>query len=208
MVNAKGPQKILAYTNSSSALGWLYKESFSEEQPEHDEVSRWLELWLMKYDSALYYQHIRGIQNFIADVLSRDHHLTDEQLTFMFQNILPLQTPQNFVICPLPAEIRSWVTSLSRFSTKNQGSLPPPTRSKAGALIDGADSWATLESTMSGWNDLVQTSNSNSSPSLRELVEEIIMARQRRFSSEDLRSSPPSRMFDRPFGRIYGRTQR
>ena len=29
LINLKGPQKILAYTDSSSALGWLYKALFS-----------------------------------------------------------------------------------------------------------------------------------------------------------------------------------
>ena len=47
-------QKILAYTNSSSTLGWMYKASFYSSMPVHDEVARWLALELMTYDSALY----------------------------------------------------------------------------------------------------------------------------------------------------------
>ena len=66
---SSSPQKILAYTDSSSALGWLYKASFSSSMPAHDKVARWLALELMSYDSALYSQHIRGLHNIIADSL-------------------------------------------------------------------------------------------------------------------------------------------
>ena len=202
-----GPQKILAYTDSSSALGWLYKASFSETQPMHDEVARWLASILMEHDSALYSQHIRGIQNFIADSLSRDHHLSNKQLTLLFKTLLPSQTPQNFVISPLPKEISSWVLSLSRLSTKMQGLLPPPTKSKAGALIDGEDSLEVLGLKMSGWENIVKNNDATLSPHLRGLVDEIVRARQRKLSSRDLQLSPPSRMYARPFGRIYGQTR-
>ena len=126
--NPKQPQKISAYTDSSSALGRLYKVSFSEAQPEHDEGARWLASSLMRYDSVLYSQHIGGRENFIADSLSRDHHMSDEQLALLFLSLLPLQMPQNLNISQVPKEIRSWVLLLSHLLTKMQELSPPPTK--------------------------------------------------------------------------------
>ena len=204
--DADSPQKLLAYTDSSSALGWLHSTSFSESRPAHEEVSRRLARTTMRNDSALYSQHIQGKQNFIADSLSRDHHLTNEQLTHAFTTLFPRQTPPNFAISPLPSDVTSWVSSLSHLSTKTQESLQHRCKSKLGALTDGSDSWRTMASRMSGWLNLLQTSAPVSSPPLQELLGEISMAREKVLNYEDLRSKPPSRMYVRPSGRIYGLT--
>ena len=133
-------QKILAYTDNSSALGWLHKASFSKSKPAHDRVARWLAECLMKNDSALYSQHIRGGRNFIADALSRDHHLSDDQLTFAFHTLLPSQTPKNFKLFQPTEEATSFIYSLGRSQTGKQESQQRPSKSKMGRLIDGADS--------------------------------------------------------------------
>ena len=78
MARSPGPDKILAFTDSSSALGWLYKASFSEIIVVHDELARWIAMDLLENDAPLYSQHIKGKQNFIADCLSHDHHLSIE----------------------------------------------------------------------------------------------------------------------------------
>ena len=75
IIEADSPQKLLALTDSSSALGWLYKANFITNQPAHDEVARWLATALIKNDSALYSQHIRGVHNIIADILSCNWHI-------------------------------------------------------------------------------------------------------------------------------------
>ena len=54
------PQKVLAFTDSSSALDWLHKASFSNNKPIHDKVARWLGRILIDNDSSLYSQHIKG----------------------------------------------------------------------------------------------------------------------------------------------------
>ena len=59
MRNTKASTKILAYTNSSSAPGWLYKASFASNQQNHDKTARWLAHELIDTDPALYSQHIR-----------------------------------------------------------------------------------------------------------------------------------------------------
>ena len=110
--NSNIPQIILAFTDNSSALGWLYKASFKDCQPVHDAVAWWLAYKLIAHDSALYYQYIKGIYNFISDSLSRDTHIITKQLTHSFKIPLPTQIHQNFRISQLPAETDSWIRSI------------------------------------------------------------------------------------------------
>jgi hypothetical protein len=147
--NQKERQRILAFTDSSSALGWLFKASFSNSQEAHNAVARWLANLLMKIESSLYSQHIKGLHNFIADSLSRDHHMSIDQLTSAFHTLVPQQTPQNLTILKIPPEIISWLYSLRPLSTNQQALPQRQSRSKLGALTDGRDSSQAWESKMS-----------------------------------------------------------
>ena len=140
-------------------------------------------------------------------MLSRDHHLSNEQLTYLFHSISPNQTPKNFSISPLPPTIISWLHLLMPSPIKTQALRPPRCRSKLGALTDGNDSCQALASKMNGLTDSSNGSVPNCSPHLRQAVDEIKMGRQRNLSSQDLPLRPPFQMFARPFGRIYGQTQ-
>ena len=53
IVDATTPHKLLAYIDSSSALGWLYKFSFTINQPAHDKVVWWLAKFIIENDTAL-----------------------------------------------------------------------------------------------------------------------------------------------------------
>ena len=170
-------------------------------------MARWLALEMLNNETALYSQHIRGVHNFIADSLSRDHHLPDETLIDSFYSLLPLQTPKNFRISPLPKKITSWLASLSRLATKRTDLPAHRSESKLGALIDGAGSWQALESRMSGCRASGKISALTSCPLLLELVEEINTVRQENPFSPEKLSKPPSRMYVRPSGQIYGQTQ-
>ena len=203
----KERQRILAFTDSSSALGWLYKASFSNSQKAHNEVARWLAKLLMKKESSLYSQHIKGTHNFIADSLSRDHHIPTTQLTVAFHTLVPQQTPQNFTILTLPPEITSWLYSLRHLSTSPQASPQRQSRSKLGALTGGKDSLKAWELKMSGWRNTIQNNVHTSSQRLQALVDEIITVQQAKTYSPAKLSKPPSAMFVWPFGRIFGQTQ-
>ena len=205
--SARGSTKILAFTDNSSALGWLYKASFAKCQPVHDTVARWLATTLMNNNAALYSQHIRGKHNFIADVLSRDDHISNEQLTYAFNSLIPAQTPKSFNISPLPPDIVCWIHSLHPSLTKTLESPPPPSRSKLGALTNGDDSSSQWESLMNGLKITQENKEHICYQHLRAAAEEISLAQQiDRYSPEGL-SSPPSHMYARPFGRIFSRTQ-
>ena len=84
-------RKILAFTDSSSDLGWLYKASFSNSQVTHAKYARCFARMIMRKDSALYSQHICGVHDVITDSLLQDHHTSDNQLTFMLKNLFPTQ---------------------------------------------------------------------------------------------------------------------
>ena len=141
---SSSPQKILAYTDSSSALGWLYKASFSSSMPAHDKVARWLALELMSYDSALYSQHIRGRHNIIADSLSRDHYLSITQLTNSFLRLYPDQTPPNFRILPLPEKNRLMAALAQSFIDQESGVAPATMQKQIGCF----DRWIRFLSDM------------------------------------------------------------
>lgn len=59
-----------------------------------------------------YSQWFPGIDNQVADALSRDWVRTDTDLTNIFRTHLPSQVPTSFTIVPLPYEISSYVTLL------------------------------------------------------------------------------------------------
>ena len=111
MLDANAPTKILAFTDSSSTLGWLYKASFGSNQVDHDNIARWLAKELVHMHSALYSQHTKGSYNFVADSLSRDTHIVADKLTFSFQNLFPEQMPTSFNISP-PAARSTLLDSL------------------------------------------------------------------------------------------------
>jgi hypothetical protein len=134
-------RKVLAFTDSSSALGWMHKASFNDDQETHDDVARFLADTCMNNDSSLYSQHIRGLHNVLADSLSRDTHITDNKLTFMLKTLFPEQAEKNFKLRTLPQEIVSWLHSLKPSLTRKQECPKAPSRSKLGALTDGSDTW-------------------------------------------------------------------
>ena len=52
--------QILAFTNSSSALGWIHKASFDPVNAEsHNPLARWLGWTLVSNETSLYSQHIK-----------------------------------------------------------------------------------------------------------------------------------------------------
>ena len=75
MEEGKGNEiKIMAHTDSMSALGWLYHQTFYDKWSElKEEIARAFGMDLMTVDASHYSQHILGVDNIIADVLSRSN---------------------------------------------------------------------------------------------------------------------------------------
>jgi hypothetical protein len=104
----------LSQLDSTTADYWLLRGGSRFHQVErsiHLQVSRWLSTLLLQRDLCTYSQWIPGEENIVADSLSRDHHLSDNQLTHLLQTLAPHQLPPNFQLFPLPAELSSKLTS-------------------------------------------------------------------------------------------------
>ena len=108
----------LSMTDSTTSKGWLRKTNFKEDFD--DPVQAQVKIQIARDHATRYmHQEIRdysqwfpGIDNNVADALSRDHDLSDYQLTSALKHTYPTQVPENFNIAPLPNEIVSYVTSL------------------------------------------------------------------------------------------------
>ena len=113
MAYLKHPTKylhIMAYTDSSSSLGWLHKSSFDPVTMEaHNHVARSMARFLIQNETSLYSQYVKGKNNVIADALSRDMHICDTKLTFLLNNLFPCQTQNNLTLNPLFSETLCWL---------------------------------------------------------------------------------------------------
>ena len=201
--------KILALSDNTSTIGWLYKSNFNvKSHPGHDRVARKVAKLLLEKEASLESQHIKGSHNVIADSLSRDHHLQETHLKFILTSLFPKQVPRNFKISStLPEKIISWLESLKDITTNAGVSPPKHSRSKTGLLFDGKDSWSAVVSKI---NFLIDSQRKQKLPSSQHslaVYEEMKMANTIKPISEAAPSPPPSTLYVRPFGRTYGMTR-
>jgi hypothetical protein len=121
---------FLVQGDSTSAAGWMRKSNFDDTSPLQLKVARTIARLLMKTKSALHSLWFAGIENIVADCLSRDHHLTDDQLLTLLYLHVPEQLPPGFHISQLPralsCQVTSWLVSLPQDTQL----LTTPTRSK------------------------------------------------------------------------------
>ena len=172
--------------------------------PAHDTVARHLARLQLDNDSALYSQHIKGSCNVIADMLSRDFHLSNNQLTIIFIAIFPEQVHSNFKIHQLSKEIISWIYFLRNSLPVWKASRQAPKTSKLGAFFDGNDTAIELESKISSLMTSKKRKRSASFPDFAPALEEIKTAKRGWKNWREAQSLPPSQMYVRPFARTYG----
>ena len=73
---------VLAFTDISSALGWIHKASFeSLNEGFHYTVAQWLGWTLVSNKASLYSQHIKVTKNVILDSLLTGFNILDQSLT-------------------------------------------------------------------------------------------------------------------------------
>ena len=144
---------ILSGTDSTTAEGWLRKTNFSASSDTREEIAvklaaaRQLATVLIESKSMLYSQWFQGKLNIEADSLSRDTHLTDDELTHLLTSSPACQLPPNFRIVPLPNEITSWLISLARSLPVRKQLQRPLTRSTLSLGSAGKHSSSPSEST-------------------------------------------------------------
>ena len=127
---------ILSQTDSTTAAGWLNGTNFSDDEQYHLEAARKYAELMIQAQSVLASQWIPGILNDIADALSRDFHLTNDQILSLFLEFVPEQMPPNLQICQLPPTICSWLTSFleARPPTTESPKIPHEASSRLAPL--------------------------------------------------------------------------
>jgi hypothetical protein len=103
---------FLALSDNSSTVGWMHKANIDNTKnlPLHVAARKYAEV-LLQADCCLYSQHIAGVTNTVADLLSRKFDLPHSKLSSFIRLYYPKQVPPSFNISPLPPEICSWLTS-------------------------------------------------------------------------------------------------
>ena len=105
--------------DSRVAESWLYKSNHDpESSPVQNEIAQQMATILIKMKASNYSQHLKGDENKIADSLSRDTHLTDEQLFNLWQTTSPPLLPEHPQILPLSSQTISWIDSLAQLTPK------------------------------------------------------------------------------------------
>ena len=140
-------RKILAFTDNSSALGWLYKASFHPAtQTSHDKIARKFAHFMMKQEHSLYSEHIKGDSNNIADALSQEFSLPKNKLTRILYHSYPTQMPQKFQIIDLPKKLDSWISSTLEEETVKKELKNNRPRNQSHTFKNGSNSATKQES--------------------------------------------------------------
>ena len=72
---------FLNKTDSTSAMGWLRESNYDPvDAPIHNNIARFHASNMMEQNACNYSQHLPGVLNVVADSLSRDFHLSDDQI--------------------------------------------------------------------------------------------------------------------------------
>jgi hypothetical protein len=103
---------VCCQTDNTNAEGWFHKTNFYDD-PKKIALARWLAEHQIKHKYCRYSQWFAGKANIVSDSLSRDHHLSDTELTSHLLSQYPKQLPNNFRICPVSKKTRSWVYSMT-----------------------------------------------------------------------------------------------
>lgn len=126
--------------DSKVAEAWLYKSNHDiESSPIQNAIAREMASYLIRKQACNYSQHLKGEENIIADSLSRDTHLSDQQILALFDAYSPPLLPNNPQIYPLSNQTISWIASLAQLAPKMRE-------------LQWTHTPSTLAAGVSGWN--------------------------------------------------------
>jgi hypothetical protein len=207
--------RFLSFTDSSSALGWLYHSTFNPvNQPQHDKVARYFATTLFEADATLHPVHIPGKANIIADSLSRDFHVTDDALTsFLLSPSCtslqhPSQIPESLAIKSVPKELTSWIASTLESLSPSKESLPTPSSSTLLLSNFGQSSSSEAKShqVIHSSNDTMRICDPLSSSALPTVSDTTTTREPRKPPLQVDTSLPPCQMWFRYSGTTFGLT--
>ena len=204
---------LLCMGDNTSAMGWLRRSNFRQKDEADQtwlvkqEIGRHLARLILKSNTLLYTQWLKGSHNQVADSLSRDAYYLNANThkIFLFQTVSH-QLPQNFKIKPLPKEINCWIYSTLQKLPKTELWLK---RQKPSELADsnigiltsiasGLQAFSSMGTLKPTETSLYQDSHKQleRAPSLGEIENNWWKAQ----------SQPPSHMWHRPSGQTTGKT--
>ena len=205
----ESPQ-ILAFTNNSSALGWMYHSTFDPvKNPQHDSTARYLANLLLKSEASLHPEHVPGKHNEIADCLSRDFHLSDSQLISLltYSQDTSSKLPPNFTLHNPPTTTISWIASMLLSMPLTKQSPPQQAPSTTAASFYSNHSSNNVTSKTHSWTHVTQTKNPSSCAHLHTASERTTINPLPKPTWLKTQSLPPSRTWFRPSGRTFGPIQ-
>lgn len=206
---------FMSLTDNTSAMGWLRKSNFltnsdgqarpTYDQTAHYTLARELAATLLKHDIGLHSQWFAGIDNVIADYLSRMFDMSNSQLTHYLLSTYPDKVPSSLAVAPLPSEIISLATRMLRLHPSPTPSSSPPQTQPTEHGNDTAHSstksvsWMIPSCDSSTEHSSTKSSCASLNPSATALIphriEEIqnwLKARSQRTSAAWLRPSKPT----------------
>ena len=204
---------LLGMGDNTATMGWLRRANFREQQEGDIEwyakqkVARKMAKLVLESDTVLYRQWFRGVDNDVADSLSRDaFFLSHANHTKFLLHTIPSQVPRGFRVQAIPREIASFITSILQPLPVRQQRLKPQKPSEIALGNAGLLSSYKLEpphSTSTVFPPSRKTSScqhshnqSEKRPSLQEIVQNWWREQ----------SEPPCHMWHRPSGQTIGRT--
>jgi hypothetical protein len=203
---------FLSQTDSTSAAGWIRKSNFSDVHPLHLKVARETATTIMEHDSTVYSQWFEGDMNAVADSLSRDHHLSNDELLNLLSSRIPEQMPNSFRIFPLPPDAVLKITTWLRSLPPSTQSPTAPLRSKLATGAIGSPTSRQLNLMMTHSSPLSPEGNNiGSSPPSRQRSEPMTSSNtsvhQRLLRQYLAQSVPPSTRWLRNTGITTGQAQ-
>jgi hypothetical protein len=146
---------VLSLGDSSSTTSWLHKSNHDPaSSPVHNAISRWHAGNLITFDACDYSQHIAGSENWVADSLSRDFHLTDAKLMCLLHScVAPELLPRNPQLISLPTALTSWIASLALLQPKKRELRWQPKPSTIAAGVAGWNFASGPKSPVPIWKD-------------------------------------------------------
>ena len=200
---------ILAYTDNSSAMGWMYHSTFNPvTDAEHDSTARYLANLLLQAEATLYPEHIPGVHNEIADSLSRDFHLNDSQLLHLLyhsQDTAPKLPPKLNLHQPSKTVI-SWIVSKLESIPRTKLLPTKPAPSTTAASFSSKSSSHGATSTTHSWTLTTQTNSPSSCVALPTASGPTTTEPRQKSDWQAAQSPPPSQMWFRPSGKLFGLT--
>jgi hypothetical protein len=158
--------------DNTSAIGWIRKSKFKPEemaeQATHLSLARHVTWLLTELNVIQFGQWLPGMDNGVADALSRRHDMSDTDLTSLIVNSYPEQIPPGFQVSPLPPEISSW--TLYWLLHTNETKASPPaisirgTRGGDGGSISSTDANSTTTSSCGSLHSMSDISSLGPSP--------------------------------------------